>query len=913
MESKSAMRTGLRKSEGVDMIDYKYNHKDWAESLSRVGKPKEEVIKEESITVINMGTRYKVKSVSADLGARIRVGEMLTDTHIDDLKESGVNISYVKESIDLDTKNADKAMKHDCATHVVHKEHGTGQCIPGQHTLVEKDKVECEKCDGTGKVDGEICKHCNGKGFHMEGFVTHYDVMFESGIKEDVPVEDLEIVKEMHHSHSKKKKELKAFLDVNVGNKKTGIGNITTEAVQQNEVLASAEPPILPKRPAGPAKVGGMGTVANDIENLSPAIFKRKYGKTKEDYKKSMNEDEESRKIKPQYNTQTHKLVAKNGSVRIVPKDYQLKDGEHLAEAVDLDAANVEVMLRHDCANHVRHSVHGEGVCVPGEHTLEEISEGEGMVTHYDVMFESGIIEDVPVYELEIISEQNHMHASKKKDGKKVLMDKKKKKDDDNGDNGDDNGDNGDEDNLDPVDPKALKGTHDDREDGDIDNDGDEDDSDKFLHKKRKAITKKIKKENVTFNKKSVFKEWVSMGRAKLDQSKPKDAMHAHTIAKHFYQIAIRDDMFGKKAQFTENMGLAKKFFGIYKKLETEGDTTAKNLYKDGSEEAIENFNQSEISQTNESWFEPAGQARGDHVKKPATSNKVSKITKVTPKALTKFGKHMDKQLADKDRAQMKSQGTIKMRKTDADGIHGTTVQQNDTAKIAALKAKGYVKVSESSDQNPNIPYPPDEAKKLAAKKERDRKGKTHFQGFNDRRDKGIKSKPIDKDKFFGKTKTGGVQNESYDSTNMPEHAPEVVEMTPDAYGYNRSSWLNAMNEVNRYKGKSGHRVTQPDKSGDEHIVMQLRKAISVGPNHTGVKFKDGETHKISAKTAQKHLDHYSKLKPEDKIKWQNSASHSHGGLSSASGEKKLGQAKPKAAFKRDEPTRQLINPMDKD
>ena len=107
--------------------------------------------------------------------------------------------------------------------------------------------------------------------------------------------------------------------------------------------------------------------------------------------------------------------------------------------------------------------------------------------------------------------------------------------------------------------------------------------------------------------------------------------------------------------------------------------------------------------------------------------------------------------------------------------------------------------------------------------------------------------------------------------------------------------------------------MTQPDKSGDEHIVMQLRKSISVGANHSGVKFKDGETHKISAKTAQKHLDHYSTLKPEDKIKWQNSAAHSRGGLSSASGDKKKGQDKPESKFKRDEPTRQLINPMDKD
>ena len=47
---------------------------------------------------------------------------------------------------------------------------------------------------------------------------------------------------------------------------------------------------------------------------------------------------------------------------------------------------------------------------------------------------------------------------------------------------------------LDPVDQDELKGTHADRKDGDIDNDGDEDDADKFLHKKRKAISKSMKK-----------------------------------------------------------------------------------------------------------------------------------------------------------------------------------------------------------------------------------------------------------------------------------------------------------------------------------------------------------------------------------------------------------------------------------
>jgi len=49
------------------------------------------------------------------------------------------------------------------------------------------------------------------------------------------------------------------------------------------------------------------------------------------------------------------------------------------------------------------------------------------------------------------------------------------------------------EDKLDPVDPKALKGKHADRKDKDIDNDGDVDKSDKYLHKRRQAVSKAMK------------------------------------------------------------------------------------------------------------------------------------------------------------------------------------------------------------------------------------------------------------------------------------------------------------------------------------------------------------------------------------------------------------------------------------
>ena len=55
--------------------------------------------------------------------------------------------------------------------------------------------------------------------------------------------------------------------------------------------------------------------------------------------------------------------------------------------------------------------------------------------------------------------------------------------------------------NLDKVNPKAVKKDFDDRKDKDIDNDGDTDSSDKYLHKRRQAISKAMKDEGNAFTK----------------------------------------------------------------------------------------------------------------------------------------------------------------------------------------------------------------------------------------------------------------------------------------------------------------------------------------------------------------------------------------------------------------------------
>ena len=124
--------------------------------------------------------------------------------------------------------------------------------------------------------------------------------------------------------------------------------------------------------------------------------------------------------------------------------------------------------VEHSCATKVEHAEWGKGNCLKEMHTLDE----EGNITHYDVMFEHGLEQDVPVPTLNILVSEMHEHAIN--DEKNEINEK----------------------NLDPVNPVAMGKKFKNRKDKDIDNDGDTDSSDEYLHKKRKAISKAMKKEH---------------------------------------------------------------------------------------------------------------------------------------------------------------------------------------------------------------------------------------------------------------------------------------------------------------------------------------------------------------------------------------------------------------------------------
>ena len=138
--------------------------------------------------------------------------------------------------------------------------------------------------------------------------------------------------------------------------------------------------------------------------------------------------------------------------------------GMKLAEPAGTEGKPKVKKVQHSCATKVEHAEWGEGNCLKEMHTLDE----QGNISHYDVMFEHGLEQNVAVQSLNVLVKEYHEHVINTDKNAEVIDEKKK---------------------LDPVG----------KEDGDVDNDGDKDSSDSYLMNRRRAVAKamgkKMKKE----------------------------------------------------------------------------------------------------------------------------------------------------------------------------------------------------------------------------------------------------------------------------------------------------------------------------------------------------------------------------------------------------------------------------------
>jgi hypothetical protein len=252
----------------------------------------------------------------------------------------------MKESEDLNTDNAAKATMHDCAKHVRHEEFGFGQCISTMHTLEEDE---------------------NGN-----GYVTHYDVMFkgEDGpfIKEDISVEELEIISEMHHGHPKGKKkkaneEVEA-IDEKKGHKKDkgdmdgdGKDEPDDEEYMDNKDKA-IKMSMSKKKSESPIKKVEEEIISEEAYEIADLILeyfpKEKIGQSKNYHIKSVDPEQGAYSLK-------HKKTGKKTTITVTD-NHPFSRTRHINRDLQKNSPEVPGSDRHAVARHINKHIQHTGM-----------------------------------------------------------------------------------------------------------------------------------------------------------------------------------------------------------------------------------------------------------------------------------------------------------------------------------------------------------------------------------------------------------------------------------------------------------------------------------------------------------------------------------------------------------------------
>jgi hypothetical protein len=398
---------------------------------------------------------------------------------------------------------------------------------------------------------------------------------------------------------------------------------------------------------------------------------------------------------------------------------------------------------------------------------------------------------------------------------------------------------------LDPVNTKALKGKHKDRADKDIDNDGDVDSSDKYLHRRRKKVMKSI---NTGNNMTKVMKE-EEVGEG------------------NEYNVSVKGEGGVRVKAKTPKHAASKAFqkLGVAQRHRSTIQHTVKPHTEDTD---VEEGAMSRIAtQSAEKKRLGADKVKGTGLdtfkKKPAKDTmianpKTQKVRKVTPSrakmAVKKgfvYAEHMEGLEEDAFKGQptgvsvtMKHKDTGKKVSTKFPGTHSAVAGAK--SHIAQMQKKGYA----------------------------------------------VHSKNL----MYGK-------NEAYDT---PAVKKPVSQMTPaekkknderrTAYNtfQKRKRDKESVNEARRGRPPKASAAGTQDTETRHNIIHQLRKSVSLRGQYK-VEFKDGKQHKITAGHASQALNKYNTLRTTgEKSNYQKQLHHSHDSFHTARQSKTPGAPEPK-------------------
>jgi len=383
--------------------------------------------------------------------------------------------------------------------------------------------------------------------------------------------------------------------------------------------------------------------------------------------------------------------------------------------------------------------------------------------------------------------------------------------------------------------------------DADIDNDGDVDSSDKYLHKKRKAIKKAIAKEGYGM---------VASSKKPSTKVKAKE----NPIAKPMgAKISEAEDLCscdcdcGKK--ICESCGKPKAAKDVKEGL---GDMVKKGVEKVKKvRNDIKNFHKTDTA--------AAIRKDGMLIKKKANILDQKEGFQVPEYSV--FAEAMSVTLRPSKSqpgsykvhsvgSKMKAHGGIKpgerVKDSHIDDLHDSGIKVKYHKEDTDLDEAG--RWDDTTTGRRYRGMSPEEKKRVARTNALKKKAKAVYKGRGD----------LDK------------VSEAMSPLERKQAAAKIFKMHQAKKGNAQKAKLAAMRDSSGYKtSDDSHLDAKPAPkpkgkkgvSDTPHIVGQLRGVVDTKGNHKGVQFKDGSTHKVSADHAKSWLAKHDSSKPADKMK----------------------------------------------